>query len=118
MSSLRFQQRGPRSVAGVSAGVSGEVALPRDRRTPVGCEKDTPAASTTLNRLQANDNLLWYASERQSREEALPLEGYGASAQRESATAKMTGVQASVQGETYRGRVSLSTAETDCSHAR
>jgi hypothetical protein len=33
------------------------------------------AASTTLNRLQANDNLLWYASERQSREEALPLEG-------------------------------------------
>jgi hypothetical protein len=75
MSSLRFQQRGPRSVAGVSAGVGGEVALPRDRRTPVGCEKDTPAASTTLNRLQANDNLLLYASERQSREEALPLEG-------------------------------------------
>lgn len=57
----RSQQRGIRSVAGVSARVSGDVALPRDTVTPVGSLRTARPASTTLNRLQAcraSDKLL------------------------------------------------------------
>jgi hypothetical protein len=121
--SLRFQQRGTKSVAGVSAWCgwrsgSAERQTHRTRRRPSRLRKDTPSRQHNSQQTPSQRQIAAVQASIRRVKRRCPKRVYGASTPRYSATTKMTGGQAYVQGETYRRRERCHSRPTIASQRR